>query len=192
MLFKGRLFGRICVPLAMAWFLFGCVSAGTAPEAPVLSLAADGTAPSEGALKLSQSNIPDSESLDRVAKEIGLRRSGNLSGAVDNVQTPADELVSMSGWALDAAGDSTPLTIIAFAGGKVFAMGETLGPRSDIERTFKLSKGAAANLAFGIKAIAPVRCAAGESFVVVAVNRKGEFAPLGFWKRDASCAAAGA
>jgi hypothetical protein len=147
-----------------------------------------GGVPSRAAVALSELEVRALEALENAAGRIGLKRSDSIIGYVDNVAWAPDGSVLLRGWAIDQAGDGSPLQLVAFAAGESFAISRTEGSREDIVKTFSLSGKAAANVAFAIQSLGPIACSAGDSFVVVAMNGGGSFAPLGFYQRDTGCA----
>lgn len=130
-----------------------------------------------GSLRLSEQTVSDEESLTRAVSAIGLTRSKEISGYVDQRQRSGTNRVWFGGWAKDEKGGDQSLSVIIFGNGKNLALVETQGKREDVDRS-------AANLAFKTQVI---QCPVGAPLVAVAVNQRNEYAPLLFWRMQPEC-----
>ena len=127
------------------------------------------TAPNQlapGVATLTSETVSDAASLMVAVQTAGLRGTSDLKGAIEKIKRLDDERVTIKGWALDATTSSSPMTVIAFAGGRHVLTVTTNGARMDIARLLGLSDANAANTSFEDT----FSCRPGEKLVVVTVT----------------------
>jgi len=130
----------------------------------------------DGVERLRRSLVYDSRTLSSAAQAAGLVPLENVRGNIDEINRLPDGQVRMIGWAADTRGDGSPLTVIAFAGGRGTLLGRTDGPRDDVTKDQKLSQAAARHVAI----VGSVQCERGQTIVIVAINKNGAYAPIKF------------
>jgi hypothetical protein len=126
--------------------------------------------------------VPDPGTLSAAVRAAGLQPSDKLKGFIEVVTRLDSARVKIAGWAADELGEDDPIAIFIFAGcsncgtrGKNIFETQTKGTRPDIADKLKLSKAAAANVAFeGL-----LSCAPGQALLVVAVTQTDLYAALG-------------
>ncbi len=123
------------------------------------------TAP-PGVAVLAGATVSDATGLMAAVQTAGLRGSPDVKGAIEGLKRIDNQRVTIKGWAVDRTAPSSPLTIIAFAGGAHALTTLTNGPRKDVAQMFGLSGAAARNVSFE----ATFACGAGQNLVVVAVT----------------------
>jgi hypothetical protein len=79
--------------------------------------------------KFAGMHVSNLEELKKSAADAGLVPARSLTGALDAMTRVNEREVTAAGWLADPGGDATPLTIIAFVGGKSVAIGKTSGER---------------------------------------------------------------
>jgi hypothetical protein len=155
------------------WTLGGLVGAGT--FAAVLWLT-EPVRPLPAVAILAGLSVSDVATLMTAVQTAGLRGSSETRGAIDKIRRQDDGQVLVTGWVTDAASQGSPLTVMAFAGGKNALTTTTRGARPDMARALALSDAAAANMSFeGV-----VSCDKGAKLIVIAVTPKNMYSHFGF------------
>jgi len=126
--------------------------------------------------RLTRSQVYDNASLVSAARAAKLVPVDTVRGHIDEISRLPDGQVRMAGWAANPFGDGTPLTVIAFAGGRGTLLGTTDGPREDVTKALGLSAAAAKN----VKIAGLVQCERREAIVVVAIDKDGAYASIKF------------
>ena len=98
--------------------------------------------------KLGDYSVLNFGDLVEAAVAIGMHRSGDLKGVVDEINRINENEVAMRGWLADPTGDSKVLEVLVFVAGKKAAMTQTKGERPDVTKSLKLADGAEKNVAF--------------------------------------------
>jgi len=98
--------------------------------------------------KLGDYTVRNFGDLVEAAVAIGMHRSGDLKGVVDEINRINENEVAMRGWLADPTGDSKVLEVLVFVAGKKAAMTQTKGERPDVTKSLKLADGAEKNVAF--------------------------------------------
>ena len=130
----------------------------------------------DGVERLRRSFVYDNRTLGAAAQAAGLVPLDNVRGHIDEIQRLPDGQVRMTGWAADVHGDGSPLSVVAFGGGRGTLLGRTDGPRDDVAKDQKLSQAAARHVAI----VGSLPCERGQTIVAVAINKDGAYAPLTF------------
>jgi hypothetical protein len=125
--------------------------------------------------QLAASQVSDFGSLMKAVKAAGLKGGRDVRGSLDEIKRVSELQVQVKGWAADIAGDGSPLTILAFAGGRNRLMVETSGQHPDIGALVGLSGRLAENVAFyGL-----LSCNRGEKILIVAVTSGNSYNQFG-------------
>jgi hypothetical protein len=140
----------------------------TEPEVPS---AADNRSDAE---RLAGYPISGSSDLAKSAQNANLILSRRLLGNVDAIRRIDEREVELAGWAADRQGDSTPLEVLIFVGGRLAATTHTKGERADITAAIHLGFGARSNVAL----TASFTCRAGDQPVVVVLGKEKQYVPL--------------
>ena len=122
--------------------------------------------PPPGVAILARATVSDATGLMAAVQTAGLRGSPDVKGAIEGLKRIDNERVTIKGWAVDKNASSSPLTIVAFAGGPNVLTTVTSGPREDVARMFGLSGAAARSVSFE----AGFTCSKGQNLIVVAVT----------------------
>jgi hypothetical protein len=123
---------------------------------------------------LRRSAITSQSTLAAAARKAGFERSEHVRGHIDAFKRLDAVRAEIVGWAADRRGDGSPLTIVAFAGGRGSVLGKTQGPRDDVTKELKLSAAAAKNV--GVRGA--IECKPGERVVVVAISWGYAYSPI--------------
>jgi len=126
--------------------------------------------------RLRQSQVYNNASLASAARAADLVPLEDVRGNIDAINRLPDGQVRIVGWAVNLSGDGTPLTLIAFTGGRGTLLGKTDGPREDVTKALGLSAKAAKN----VQIAGLVQCERGEVIVVVAIDKDSVYAPIKF------------
>jgi hypothetical protein len=118
--------------------------------------------------------VPNEAILTAAAKSVGLQRSDQLKGYIDEIARTNKEQVRIRGWVADPVGQGAPITVLVFADGRNTLGMDSKGARSDVAQALKLPHAAAANLAFAGEFF----CNSGETLFIVAVTQNNSYAPL--------------
>jgi hypothetical protein len=119
-----------------------------------------------GVAILASATVSDATGLMAAVQTAGLHGTPDVKGAIEGLKRIGNERVTIQGWAVDKTASSSPLTIIAFAGGPHVFTTVTSGARKDVARMLGLSDAAARNVSFE----AGFTCDRGQTLVVVAVT----------------------
>jgi hypothetical protein len=120
---------------------------------------------------LASATVSDATALMAAVQTAGLRGASEVKGAIEGLKRVDHERVTIRGWAVDRTASSSPLTIVAFAGGPHVLTTVTNGPRKDVAQMFGLSDAAAGNVSFE----ATFPCSSGQNLVVVAVTADSSY-----------------
>src|SRR5262245_52831819 len=126
--------------------------------------------------RLIRSQVYNNASLASAARAANLVPLEDLRGNIDEIRRLPDDQVRIVGWAVNLSGDGTPLTLIAFKGGRGTLLGKTDGPREDVTKALGLSARAARHVQIAVS----VQCERGEVVVVVAIDKDNVYAPIKF------------
>ena len=126
--------------------------------------------------RLRRSQVYNNASLASAALAADLVPLEDVRGNIDAINRLPDGQVRIVGWAVNLSGDGTPLTLIAFTGGRGTLLGKTDGPREDVTKALGLSAKAAKN----VQIAGLVQCERGEVVVVVAIDKDSVYAPIKF------------
>jgi hypothetical protein len=126
--------------------------------------------------RLTRSQVYNNATLASAARAANLVPLEDVRGHIDEMSRLPDDHVPIMGWAVNLSGDGTPLTLIAFAGGRGTLLGKTDGPREDVTKALGLS----ATVARHVKIAALVQCERGEVVGVVVIGKDGVYAPIKF------------
>ena len=129
--------------------------------------------------KLGDYSVLNFGDLVEAAVGIGMHRSGDLRGVVDEINRINDSQVEMKGWLADSTGDSKTLDVLVFVAGKKAAMTQTKGERPDVTKTLKLADGAEKNVAFQLT----FNCRAGDDVVTAGLGSGRQY----FWLSTKRC-----
>jgi hypothetical protein len=127
--------------------------------------------------KLAGYKIFDFGDLVEAAVRIGMHRSGDMKGVVDDITRINASEVAMRGWLVDFTGQSRILTIVVFVAGKMSATAQTQVDRPDVVTALKLEPGQ--NVGFQLT----LDCHAGDDLVTVGLGSHKEY----FWLSTARC-----
>jgi hypothetical protein len=115
---------------------------------------------------LMNSEVSDENGLSEAAISAGLRPALAMRGTVDQINRLSASQVRLWGWSADPNGNGKPITVIAFADGKVALETRTNGPRPDVTDSLKLPDAAARNVVFeGF-----LSCRPGQPLFVIAIT----------------------
>jgi hypothetical protein len=126
-----------------------------------------------GVAALVSRSVSDAATLKSAAQAAGLQMSDDIKGHVAVAGLPSGDQVRVSGWAVDIYGDGTPLTVVAFSGGRSTLQVATRDRSDDVAKFLRISPTSSAvkNVMFeGI-----FSCGPGDSIVVVAVSRLNDY-----------------
>ena len=126
--------------------------------------------------RLRRSQVYNDASLASAARAANLVPLEDVRGNIDEIGRLPDRQVRIAGWAVNLSGDGTPLTLIAFTGGRGTLLGKTDGPREDVTKALGLS----ARTARHVQIAGLVQCERGEVIVVVAIDKDSVYAPIKF------------
>ena len=99
-----------------------------------------------------------------------------MKGAIDEVKRLNDSQAAISGWAAEIGNSGTPLTVLAFVGGKVALAMRTSGRHRDVVSVLGASDAPeAANVSF--QGTAP--CAHSQKLIVIAVTDGNSYGHFG-------------
>jgi hypothetical protein len=150
---------------SIIWMIGGCaVALGfvaglwltrpvTAPPAPAIMI-------------LANAAVSDATSLMAAVQTAGLRGTGDVKGAIEEIRRLDNDRVTIKGWVMDTTASGSALTIVAFAGGHHVFTTVARGTRADIAKMLGLADTSQANMAFQ----AAFACRAGEKVIVIAVT----------------------
>ena len=116
--------------------------------------------------QLAASQVSDFASLMKAVKAAGFRGGREVKGALDEIKRVNDLRVQIKGWAVDVGSDGSPLTVLAFAGGRNRLVVETRGQHPDVGALVGLSGASAENVSFD----GFLNCSRGEKIFIVAVT----------------------
>jgi hypothetical protein len=129
--------------------------------------------------KLGDYTVRNFGDLVEAAVGIGMHRSGDLRGVVDEINRINENEVAMRGWLADPTGDSKTLEVLVFVAGKKTAMTQTKGERPDVAKAIKLTDGAEKNVAFQLT----FNCRAGDDVVTAGLGSDRQY----FWLSTKRC-----
>jgi hypothetical protein len=128
-----------------------------------------------GAAKLASLPVADAGTLSAAAYRAGLHGSPAIKGGIDKMKRQDDGRVLVKGWVADIAAKETPLTLMAFSGGRNVLTMTTGGARHDLSHALGLADAAATNPMF--QTIVP--CERGHRLMVIAVAPDNSYAQVG-------------
>jgi hypothetical protein len=126
--------------------------------------------------RLRRSQVYNNASLASAARAANLVPLEDVRGNIDEIRRLPEGQVRIVGWAVNLSGDGSPLTLVAFTGGRGTLLGKTDGPREDVTKALGLSATAAKH----VKIETLVQCERGEVVGVVAIDKDGAYAPIKF------------
>jgi hypothetical protein len=130
--------------------------------------------PSAAAEDLGRQRVASLADLANAARAAGLHVSKRLQGNVDAIARASERDVTLVGWLADPDGDSTPLSVSVFVGGKRAGATLTKGQRPDVTQGLHLAFGAEQNVAFTLT----TPCASGEQPIVVGIGIENQYRGL--------------
>jgi hypothetical protein len=128
-----------------------------------------------GVAILSNLMVSDAATLTTAIQMAELRGSADIRGAIDKIKRQDDGRVLIKGWVVDVAAKGTPLTVMAFAGGRNVLTMTTGGARHDLGHALGLAEAAATNPLFQ----SVVSCDHGRRLIVIAVTPSNTYGQLG-------------
>jgi hypothetical protein len=129
--------------------------------------------------KLGDHRIFELGDLIVAAVGIGMHRSVDMKGVVDEISRVNGNEVAMKGWLADPTGESQNLDVLVFVAGKKTAMTQTKGERPDVTKVHNLSGGAEKNVTFQLT----FNCHTGDDVVTVGLGADRKY----FWLSTRQC-----
>jgi hypothetical protein len=126
------------------------------------------------AQRLAAYPISGSSDLAKSAQDAKLILSQRLSGHVDAIRRVNERDVSLSGWAADSKGDSTPLEVLIFVAGQLVATTRTAGERADVTAALHLDARTPKNVVLS----ANFACRRGNQPIVAVVGKEKQYLQL--------------